>query len=329
MIQQIRNIKAYKADQLSNEDYHAHEYVSGSTLVKIFNECPAQWRFGENKQTDALHFGIASHAALLEPAKFDAEFVCDIDKNDDSVITSDAALKAWLKERGIPCKSTASFADMVYLALQTGEMPTINKLHGLILESECKFNGQTIVKYDDYQQILQMRKVIFADQEMQQMLDGARVEFSLICEIMIGGIWYGVKIRPDIITKNREVPDYKTTANMNPDYFGKQAHDAGYWLKQAFIKDVLEAAYQKEFKMGLLAQGKSLPYIHQLYWLTDDQLEVGRDQYEMALKQYGRCIAADVWPAYNDGPVNLPTPEYLARRYGFDDDSVQIEIEEE
>jgi len=328
MIEQVRNVQIFSSEQMSNEAYHAHEYVSGSTLVTIFNECPAQWRFGEEKESPALHFGIASHAALLEPEKFDAEFVCDINKDDESVITSDAALKAWLKVRGIPTKSTATFADMVLLAVMTGEMPVIYKLEGMILESECKFKGQTIVKYDDYQQILQMRKVIFADKRMADMLQNSRVEMSVLCEVMIDGIWYGVKIRPDIVTKNRCVPDYKTTASMNPEKFGRDAHDRGYWLKMAFQKDVLEAAFNKDFKMGLLAQGKSAPYIHQMYWLTPEQLEVGRDQYQYALSQYQKCKDADVWPAYFDGDVDLPTPEYLARRYGFDDNSVEIKFED-
>ena len=97
MIQNIRNIQVFKADELSNEDYHKHEYISGSSLVTIFNECVAQWKFGEKKETPALSFGIASHAALLEPEKFDAEFVCDIDASGGKVKNADIPAKGWLK----------------------------------------------------------------------------------------------------------------------------------------------------------------------------------------------------------------------------------------
>lgn len=350
MIQNIRNIQVFKADELSNEDYHAHEYISGSSLVEIHSECIAQWKFGEKKETPPLRFGIASHAALLEPEKFDAEFVCDINasegkvkkadipskgwlkvepKKESSLITSDAELKAWLKHRGIKYKSTTPFSELVQLAYAGGEEPKILKLDSMILESNAVRDGKTIVKYDDYEMIMQMRRVVFADQAIAAMLVNARVEMSIICDIKINGVWIGIKIRPDIITENFEVPDYKTTASMNPEKFGRDAHDKGYWLKQAFIHDVLQAVYKREAKMGLLAQCKSAPYIHQLYWMTEEQLEVGRDQYESALMDYYRSKESGIYPAYFDGATMLPTPAYLAKRYEFEqDDDIEIKFED-
>lgn len=134
---------------------------------------------------------------------------------------------------------------MVEQMLKTGEYPTVLKLESMILEAECKHADKTIVKYDDYQTIMQMREVIFNDRDLQAALKDCRVEMSIICEVMIDDVWYGIKIRPDIITGDRAVPDYKTTADMNPEKFGKQAHDAGYWLKMALQKDVLEAVFKK------------------------------------------------------------------------------------
>ena len=328
MIQQIRNIKKYNADELSNDDYHAHEYISGSSLVTIFFDCLAAWKYGDKSDSPALHFGIASHAALLEPEKFEREFQCDINKNDESVITSDAALKSWFKLRGVPIKSTATFSEMIEQMLKTGEYPTVLKLESMILEAECKHAGKTIVKYDDYQTIMQMREVIFNDRDLQVALKDCRVEMSIICEVMIDDVWYGIKIRPDIVTGDRAVPDYKTTADMNPEKFANTAHNNGYWLKMALQKDVLEAVFKKEFRPALLAQGKSKPYIPQWYWLTNEQLEVGRDQYQYALSQYKKSNDADVWPAYFNGFVDLPTPAYLANRYEFEDNSVSISFED-
>lgn len=346
MFENVRNIKFFKADNLSNEDYHADEdHVSGSTLSAIFHDCPAGWRYAEQKESAALHFGIASHAATLEPSKFDAEFICDIDKNADDVITSDAAIKAWLKARGVAVKSTASFSDLCKFVVDTGEQCKYLKLDSLVLEAEnTKLSDnhpdgdqvtKTIVSYDNFQTIMQMRKVLFADQDMADLLSGAVVEASIYCEVMINGYWVGVKIRPDIITKDFSVPDYKTTADMNPEKFGRQAHDAGYWLKMAFQHDVLQAVKHAtkawknlDPKMGFIAQGKKAPHIHQLYWMTEQQIEIGREQYQSALMQYIECKRRDVWPAYFNGPVDLPTPDYLARRYGFEDDEIVISVEE-
>lgn len=320
MITKIKNVKTYTAEELSNEEYHEHEFISGTGLVRIFNECPADYRFAEEKSSPALHFGIASHSAVLEPEKFDAEFARGITKEDyPGILASDASIKSWLKERGVKGYSSKKKEELIDMVSMTNEPVLIwhEVETGFLSDNE----GKTIVKQDDYDKIMQMRRVMFADPDMVDLLEGAHMETSIICEleIEIGGETFeiGVKIRPDVITKRFEVPDYKTCANMNPEKFGRDAHDRGYWLKQAFIHDVLQAAYGQTPRMGLIAQGKKSPYIHQLYWMTEQQLQVGREQYQYALHTYHTCKETDIWPAYFNGPAELPTPEYLARKYGF------------
>ena len=68
----------------------------------------------------------------------------------------------------------------------------------------------------------------------------------------------------------------------------------------------------------MLAQGKSSPFITQLYWMTEQQLQIGREQYQFALKQHQFCVETGNWPAYFDGATELVTPPYLAKRYGFE-----------
>lgn len=321
MISDIKNVQILTAEECSNEAYHGHENISGTGLVKIFNECPAHYRYEEDdQQSHALHFGIASHAAVLEPEKFEQEFVRDLVKDElPGVLTSDAAIKSWLKERGVKGYSSKKTGELIAMVRITGE-PVL-----ILAEERQKFEAEnenkTIVRAVDYDQIEQMRRVLFADPSMVELLKDAYVEMSVICDIQISvngqESWIGVKIRPDIITQRFEVPDYKTCASMQPDKFGRDAHDKGYWLKQAFIHDVLKAAYNQVPRMGLIAQGKKSPFIHQLYWMTDAQLEVGRDQYLYALHTYKTCKETDIWPAYFNGPAELPTPDYLARRYNF------------
>src|SRR5699024_5136269 len=113
----------YTPEQMSNEDYHSEaEHVSGSALCTIHEFSPAHWRFGDKKETPALEFGIASHAALLEPDKFASEFVRGLDKDDyPNALTSDAAMKSWLKERGIKGYSTKTKQELVEMIRKTGE----------------------------------------------------------------------------------------------------------------------------------------------------------------------------------------------------------------
>lgn len=320
MITSIKNIQIFPNGELESEDYHGEKFkdhVSGSQLCVIHNDCPAQLAYGESKESAALHFGIASHAAMLEPELFDKLFVRQISKEDnDKFLTSDAAIKALLKSAGRTGYSTKPWSDLVIMALECDENVKIFQLESILQEYESI--GKTLVKGEDYDQILIMRKTLFNDNSIVELFKGAQFEMSIICDIEIDGQWHSVKIRPDIITKNCTVPDYKTTRDMNPEKFGNQAHNAGYWLKQAFVGDVLTAAYNQSFKMGLLAQGKSSPFITQLYWITAEQLQIGREQYQFALKYHKNCVDSKTWPAYYDGATELVTPPYLAKRYGFE-----------
>jgi hypothetical protein len=320
MITNIKNIKIFPNGELPNDDYHGEKFadhVSGSQLCVIHNDCPAVLKYGENKESAALHFGIASHAAMLEPELFDSLFVRKIAKEDsDKYLTSDTAIKSLLKSAGVTGYSTKAWPDLVIMAFKCDENVKIFQLESIL--QEYNSIGKTLVKGDDYDQILIMRSTLFNDEANVELFKDAQFEMSIVCEVEVDGQWHKVKIRPDIITKNCEVPDYKTTRDMDPEKFGNQAHNAGYWLKQAFVCDVLKASYNQQFKAGLLAQGKASPFITQLYWMTEQQLQIGREQYQFALKQYQFCVKTGNWPAYYDGATELVTPPYLAKRYGFE-----------
>lgn len=319
MITNIRNIQVHPNGELSNDDYHGPDYedhASGSALYQLYSECPADFKFSEKEPTAALHFGTASHAAMLEPELFDKQFVRAISKEDDvNYLTSDAGIKKVIKDAGIPGYSNKQYSDLVIRALDIDPDVKIFNLECEIQFFECA--DKTLVKGEDFDNIMQMRKVLFADDDNVELFAGAAFEVSIICEIEINDTWHKVKIRPDIITKSGMVPDYKTTASMKPEDFARQAYYAGYWFKQAFVHDILCVAYDASFGMALLAQGKKSPFIPQLYMLSKEQLQVGREQYMSALSRFEHCKKTDVWPAYFDGAVELQTPDYIAKKYGF------------
>lgn len=331
MITNIKNIKTFTPAELSNDDYHSDKYddfVSPSNLHLLHNECPAAFKYGDHEATAALHFGVASHTATLEPEEFAKYFTKALSK-DDFDIKSDADIKAKMKKMGMVGYSTKKYPDLIMMLLDLAPDVKIFSLESWIQEAECKANGVTLVKNTtvkslngterpgDYDMIMQMRATLFSDPANVELFKNAKIEMSFMCEIEIDSVWHKVKIRPDTITESLLVPDYKTTAFMQPEKFAKQAHDAGYWFKQAFICDVLGAIYGKEHKAALLCQGKKSPHIYQMYNLTDEQMHVGREQYMFALKYHADCAKNDSWPAYFDGAVDLPTPGYLAKMYDF------------
>lgn len=59
---------------IPEEQYHAGPGISQSKL-KLFLDAPAKARFGENKQSEALTIGSAVHRIMLEPGRFETEYV--------------------------------------------------------------------------------------------------------------------------------------------------------------------------------------------------------------------------------------------------------------
>jgi hypothetical protein len=305
------------ADKLSNPEYQALPQIGGSSLVKIHNDCPAAWRFGDNEPTKALADGIAAHAAILEPEMFAAQFVRGIDPADyPDALDTNKSMEAWLKERGIKGYGGKDKAGLMAMIAQTGEHVEI--LAAMIDEHAITNQQKTIVDPKTYDMIVQMRAVIFSDDTYRAAFTGSGGKFDAPM-FELSSINHPTKCRWDCITADGEIWDYKTTITAHPEKFARSAHENGYWLKMALQHDHYELEFgERPRRVVLLAQSKKAPYIPQAYELTDEQLQVGREQYQAALRLYGRCLAADVWPAYGGGIVQLPTPNYLAYKYEFE-----------
>jgi len=303
-------MKIYESTKLSNEEYHALEGVSGSTLAAIHKDCPAAWRFGERKETKALLEGTASHAAILEPDLFAKTYARGVNPEDHpAALVTSKDIQAWLKSVGVKGYTGKTKAELIGMVLVTGETPEI--LDMITEEHASAHEGKIILKHDVFDRLETMRDVIFKDEVYAAALGaGASFELSFIGD--------GVKARWDCVTESGEIWDYKTAVSAQPEEFAKKAHDLGYWLKMAFQADVYEKAFgEKPRRVVLLAQSKTAPFIPQAYELTDEQLEIGREQYEAAFRLLARCKESAVWPAYGGGVQLLDTPAWLANRYNF------------
>lgn len=309
--------------QLSNEAYHALPEVGGSTLVKIHNDCPAAWRYGENEPTKPLVDGIAAHVCVLEPSLFAERFVRGIDPADyPDALDSNKSMESWLKRRGIKGYSGKIKDELIAMVLAAE--PGQQILEAMERDFLAANEGKTIVKPKDFDMITAMRGAIYRQPDYKHMLTNTDGNYPLEFELSFIS-HNGTKVRWDCITADGEIEDYKTCTNAHPNEFSKSAARNGYWLKMAFQHDhFVEAFGERPKHVGLLAQSKKHPYIPQNYILTDEQLRVGRQQYQEALDTYNRCMETGIWPAYGGGSMPLPTPSYLAYEYGMEE---ELEIE--
>jgi hypothetical protein len=291
---------------MSEQDYRALSAISASDLAAIL-KCPAKWRFGEKKETPAMQKGTAAHACLLEPEKFAAQYykIPSADDYEPKALDTATEIKGFLASVGVKAPSAANKPELVALAVEHGGVV----LDYEIQKAESANLGKTGLSKKDYEMVSSMSCTIYAQDEYKKMLTGAAVEVS-ITDIERLGV--KVKARLDIVTKNGELWDYKTTTDASPGAFGRAAANYDYWLKMAFYHDMHTAAYgAPPARTVLLAQEKDPPFLCQAYRMTNAQIEAGRTAYKMALGIYTRCMESDNWPAFGGGVLELETPNFL------------------
>lgn len=309
----------YTNEELSNEAYRALPEIGGSDLCIIHNDCPAEYRYGERKPTKALADGIAAHVCILEPDLFKKRYVRGIDPAEHpEALDTNKQMEGWLKERGIKGYSNRSKAELIEMILLAE--PNQSILEAVISAHAQANEGKAVLAPKDYDMVAKMRQAIFNQEDYAAMLTSpGHFELSYISPS-------GLKCRWDRVTEAGEIIDYKTCVSSRPDEFSRSAARNGYWLKMALQHDLFVEAYGEKPKMvSLLAQSKKFPHIPQNYELTQEQLRVGRQQYQEAFELYQHCLEYDHWPAYGGGTMLLPTPRSLAYEYGMEDEE-EMEI---
>lgn len=91
----VRPNGSYK--DISNDDYHADRHYFSSSQIKEALKSPAHFKYlvldrqGKKKSTGAQELGTLTHTILLEPHKFDSEYVVysgDVELNKDGTVPS-------------------------------------------------------------------------------------------------------------------------------------------------------------------------------------------------------------------------------------------------
>lgn len=105
---------------MPDDEYHADPAL-GSSSIKALSVDPYEFQFdrlyGEDKDTDALVFGSALHARILEGrAAFEAKFCSEFDKTTVvGALDTVAEIKAWLEQYGQTGLSAKKKDDLIKL----------------------------------------------------------------------------------------------------------------------------------------------------------------------------------------------------------------------
>jgi hypothetical protein len=183
-----------------NDVYHKEKGFISSSQIKVGLGSPHYYKFfvkdgkGKKEETKQLSFGTLVHTLVLEPEKFDSEYVVMPDKKLDM---RKAADKAW-KE-------------------------AFDKEH----------EGKTTVSSDDFEKAVTCRDSVYAHQDARRLLELPGIsESSVYVELdhmLPGGevVKVKVRVRPDRLSPDNCIIDLKTAKNVARDAFERDAF--GTW----------------------------------------------------------------------------------------------------
>lgn len=246
---------------LSNADYHASEGVSNSMLSDMARS-PAHFQAARRKpreETPAMAIGTAIHCAVLEPERFDAEYV--------TAPKVDRRTKAGKQE-------WADFeaANAGRILLSESDMANVK---GMAASMHADEYIARLIRHPERQNELS----VFA----QDPITGLRVRCRF--DLIIPG--YGV------------AADVKKTQDVRPWAWDATVWKYGYHRQVAFYMDVWEWATGEPLSvMPLLAVEENDPYACRAKILADNALEKGREDYRRLLNAYADCMASGKWPGY-------------------------------
>lgn len=109
------------------------------------------------------------------------------------------------------------------------------------------------------------------------------------------------RIRPDYISYTPEgglyIFDIKTTKAENKALFASDAAKRKYDQQIAFYRDGMSQILGREPEaVAFVAMEKKPPYSVWVYWVTDDDLEVGRAWNNEALRNLKKSLSTGQWP---------------------------------
>ena len=134
------------------------------------------------------------------------------------------------------------------------------------------------------------------------LLDGEAKEVSVLWTDPFSGL--PCKARPDILPGKSVVADIKKTRDASESHFQRAILQFGYHRQAAFYLDGIEKATKERFDIfAFIVVESNPPYRTEVYTLSPEFIEHGRNEYQFLINIENRCRAANHWPNYTSNEV--------------------------
>lgn len=266
---------------LPNGLYHRGPGISKSGLARL-RRSPLHYRTEADNprpETPAMQLGTAFHTIILEPDRFDAEFVPDPAPGQYTKAAKE--LREQLRAEGktvIPAKTDPD---------------------------------KGIWGASDWDTLHRMRDAVMTHPIAGVLLDPDQ------CAVELSAYWRDretkelCKCRPDAInTVHNLAVDLKSTIDAAYGPFARSVVKYDYHMQDAFYRDGLREAGYSVQTFVFVAVEKEPPYAIGTYTVQQSDRELGRQLYRGALRTFHECTEADEWPAYDTDVRDLILPAW-------------------
>jgi hypothetical protein len=274
-----------------------------------YDGCPALFRYRAThpdiKDSNALGFGRAFHAMLLEPEAFRANYRVLTPEDCETIFQS-------MLRDGAASKSKAEYMRHIsFKAMNESGCRgfTASKSYKDFVAGD----GRELVSFSDSVALEEMSGAVWNNPDVVEEFKGVKLSD---CEVTVLAPWefkdgqmMQLKTRSDIVAAGDSLIDAKTCRSTNPRKFAADVVRYGYDIQAAFYLHAANAAGMDKNRFGFLAQEKTPPYLSCIHWLPDTWLKYSRIQMRRILNEIKESIRLDSWPNPTTG--ELEPPSYL------------------
>lgn len=248
--------------------------------------------------TDSMLLGTALHAAVLEPDKYNTEFVVIPRPCDCAAVASD-----WDAYCEKNADRTEDWRETNFRKTKawTVYMSRFGIDHA----------GANTLTHEQAEAVKAMSTALAEHPGASALLQGSDTEVTL----QWSG-WRNVacKARLDAVNHDRQiVVDVKTTQDASRDAFQRQIANLYYHIQAAFYLDAAGTCLgDKPWSFVWIVVENKAPYAVAVYRASAQVVDVGWTHAARLLSEYADCTAADLWTGYPATIQEMNLPRWAA-----------------
>lgn len=263
---------------MSSADYHAHPAVSKSQLDELRTPAHFKARYIDRTvtrvETPAMKLGTALHTAVLEPERFERDYVVSPKFDRRTTAGKEGFAKFQLSSMGLTIIDEDERDAVLGMAAGIASNRATSRACEFATVREASF--------------------FWIDEET-----------GVECRCRPDGIAPDYSIAIDVKT---------TRDDAGPFEFSKTTHGYAYHKQAAFYSDGIAAATgRRPDAFVFVAVEKEPPFLAAAYQLDEQALDIGRRLYRRDLRLIAECRASKSWPGYPETIQTISLPAWATR----------------